>query len=102
MDEHVSRAIIQGLRLRNVDVRTTPEAGMLEASDDAQLERARIEGRVLFTQDADFLRLASQGKEHAGIVYAPQSRPVGEIIKGLKLIQEVLTAEEMIGKVEFL
>jgi len=48
------------------------------------------------------LRLAAGGKVHPGIVYAPQHTPVGRIIQGLMLIHDLLTAEEMIGNVEFL
>ena len=57
--------------------------------------------RLIFTQDSDFLRLASTA-DHAGIVYATQERTIGEIIKGLMLIFEVLELEEMTGRVEYL
>jgi hypothetical protein len=40
---------------------------------------------------------------HAGVVYNQQgTRTVGQIIEGLELIYLCLTAEEMIGHVEFL
>ena len=54
-DEHVSRAIIRGLRNRGINVLTAQRAMMLGASDDAHLAFAQRENRVLFTQDADFL-----------------------------------------------
>lgn len=98
-DEQVSRAVIRGLRQRGVDVTSVPEADKL---GEEHLAFALAEGRVIFTQDDDFLRLAAGGKVHAGIVYAPQHIPVGRIIQGLMLIHALLTAEEMIGKVEFL
>lgn len=101
-DEHVPKAVINGLRQRGVDILTVPEAGTLGATDQAQLERARQEGRVLFTQDDDFLRLHAGGMEHAGIVYAPQGESVGDVIFGLMLIYQVLDAEEMKNHVEFL
>lgn len=63
-DEHVAKAVVSGLRQRGVDVLRVPEAGMLGASDQEQLGRARTEGRVLFTQDEDFLRLHAAGTEH--------------------------------------
>src|SRR5689334_6819692 len=47
-DEHVARAVINGLRLRGVDVLTVAEAGMLSASDEEHLARARNEDRVIF------------------------------------------------------
>ncbi len=101
-DEHVAKAVIRGLRQRGVDVLTVPEADLLGASDEAHVQRARTEGRVIFTQDDDFLRLHAIGIEHAGIVYAPQTMSVGEIIRGLILVFQVLDAEEMHGQVEYL
>ena len=68
-DEHAARAVVRGLRHRGVDVLTVPEAGLLGASDEEHLERARAEGRVVFTQDEDSLRLLAVGAAHAGIAY---------------------------------
>jgi hypothetical protein len=90
------------LRQRGVDVLTAPEAGMLGATDEEHLRRARADGRVVFTQDDDFLRLHAAGAEHAGIVYAPVEMPIGEIIRGLMLIHELLDPEEMERHVEFM
>jgi uncharacterized protein with PIN domain len=101
-DEHVAKAVVNGLRQRGVDVLTVAEAGMLSASDEEHLARARSEGRVLFTQDDDFLRLHVAGVEHVGIAYAPQGTSVGYIIRGLMLIHQVLEAEDMEGHVEYL
>lgn len=101
-DEHVARAVIRGLRQRGVDVLTVPETGRLGATDMEHLERARAEGRVLFTQDEDFLRLHAEGVAHAGIAYAPQGTSVGRIVRGLMLIQQVLEPDDMTGHVEYL
>jgi predicted nuclease of predicted toxin-antitoxin system len=101
-DEHVHRAVIKGLRQRGVDVLSVPEAGLLGASDEEHLSRARSEGRVLFTQDDDFLRLAAAGHPHEGIVYAPQHMSVGEIVHGLMLIFQVLEPVDMRSHIEFL
>ena len=56
----------------------------------------------MVTQDDDYLGLAASGAPHAGIAYAPQQTPVGELVRGLMLISQILTAEEMIGKIEFI
>ena len=101
-DEQVARAVIRGLRQRGVDVRTVVDAGLLGADDEEHLERATSEGRVIFTQDDDFLRLHASGTNHAGIAYAPQQTPIGDILYGLMLIYQILEPEEMIGQVEFL
>lgn len=101
-DEHVSGAVVRGLRQRGVNVLSVPEANTKGSSDEDQLKFAFLEGRVVFTQDVDFLRIASSGQPHAGIVYAPQHTPVGRIVQGLMLISQVLEAEEMAGNIEFL
>jgi len=101
-DEHVARAVVNGLRQRGVNVLTVIEAGLHGAEDEEHLARARSEGRTVFTQDDDFLRLHAAGIEHAGIVYAPQGTPIGDIIRGLMLIYQVLEAEDMEGNVEYL
>ena len=74
---------------------------MLGRGDEAQLGFALQAGRVTFTQDRDFLRIAASGIPHAGVVYAPQGAPVGAIIGSLLLIYNVLSAEEMTDSVEY-
>jgi len=102
LDEHVPLAVASGLRRRGVDVLTVQDAGMLGAEDDAHIELVTKQGRVIFTQDADFLRLHASGVEHAGIVYMPQRTSVGYILRGFMLIYEVLEPEELKNRVEFL
>lgn len=76
---------------------TVSDAGKLGVDDEEHLRFARTEGRVLFTQDADFLSLHA-----SGIVYARQTTPLGEMIYGLMLVSEVLDSVEMEGQIEFL
>jgi hypothetical protein len=58
---------------------------------------------VILTRDADFLRLHAAGAPHAGVVYCPQqARTLGELIRLLVLIWEVLEPAEMCGRVEYL
>ncbi len=101
-DEHISKAIIKGLQARGIDVLPCQEAGLRTASDVAHLEYARSANRVIFTYDADFLRLHEKGIEHAGIVYSSKQGNIGEQVRSLKLIFDVLSAEEMRGVVEFI
>jgi len=102
MDEHVPPTVTEGLRRRGVDVLTAQEAQKLAASDEEHLAFARAQERVIFTQDADFLRLHAAGTVHAGIAYTPQQTPVGDMIRGLVLIAEVLEPSDMADQVEFL
>ncbi len=101
-DEHVVKAVAIGLRLRGVDVLTVPEAGLLGASDEEQLAFAFSEVRVIVTQDVDFLRLAALGMPHAGLVYAPQTTSVGQLVRTLMSIHSVMAAEDMVGVLEFI
>ena len=102
MDEHIPAAVTAGLRKRGVDVLTAREADMLEAADEEHLALATGQGRVIFTQDADFLRLHATGVEHTGIAYAPQQTPIGRLVRGLMLIYQVLAPEDMHNHVEFI
>lgn len=92
----------RGLHQRGVDAVAVSEVGMLGASDAEHLAYALRTQRVLFTQDADFLRLAAAGVPHAGIVYAPQGKAIEEIIRGLMLIYQILEGEEMTERIEYL
>jgi len=103
LDENVSNAIANGLRMRGIDVTTTPEQKLISVPDDVQLKFAVSQERVIFTQDMDFLRIHRQGINHLGIVYCPQqTKSIGQIIQGIVLIWELLTPEEMIKHIEYL
>jgi hypothetical protein len=101
LDEHPA-GIAAGLRRRGIDVTTSIESGLVGAQDAAQLSYAASAGRVLVTHDADFLRLHSEGLAHAGIAYCQQGAlTIGEMLRGLVLIYDFLSPEEIAGKVEF-
>ncbi len=103
LDENVDPAIALGLRRYGVDVTTTNEVGLRGQTDEVQLQFIQENQRVLFTQDTDFLIIASRTNDHPGITYCKKgTRSIGEIIERLVLIYEVLTPKEMIGNVEFL
>ena len=103
LDEHCNPRIAVALRHRGIDVTTTADAGLLRATDEEHVAYAAAQGRVIFTQDADFLRLHAAGAQHAGIAYCHQeSRSLGDIIRLLVLIWELLDPEEMRNRVEYL
>jgi hypothetical protein len=96
LDENCPNAIAEGLRRRGIDVTTTPEVGLITASDEEQTAYALAAGRVIFTLDKDFLRINALGVPHAGIAYCRQGkRSIGGIIQGLTEIWEVMDPEEM-------
>src|SRR5438270_13452697 len=103
LDEVCDPRIANGLRLRGAAVSTAAEAGLLGAPDEAHLAYAWSQARVIVTHDTDFLRLHASGAEHSGIVYCPpQKHSLGEMIRLLGLIWELLEPGEIRGRVEFL
>lgn len=69
----ISRALITGLRARNVDVLTAQEAGRIGMPDEPQPTCATSEQRTIFTFDTqDCVQLhrewLEKGQEHAGIM----------------------------------
>jgi len=103
LDENVDPDIALALRQHGIDVTTTLQVGLRTQSDSAQFDFVRREQRVLVTHDSDFLRIASEMHNHPGIVYcAKNARSMGEIIRSLILIFEILSPEEIEGKVEYI
>ncbi len=103
LDEHISLVLAGGMRRRGVDVTCAVEVGLTSVADEEQLSFARESGRVLVTQDADYLRLHGAGVPHAGIAYCHQgSLTIGEMLRRLVLVYDLMTVEEMVGRVEYL
>jgi predicted nuclease of predicted toxin-antitoxin system len=103
LDENCHRAIAEGLRRRGVDVSTTPEAGLLRSSDEEQIAYALPLGRVIFTQDRDFLKLHAASVPHPGIAYCDKdTKNIGEIITMLILIWELYEPADIANRVEFI
>ncbi len=75
---------------------------MFGASDHDHFALAVKKQRVILTRDADFLRMYVTGEKNYGIVFAPHNVQAGSILRGLMVLFDVLTAEDMIGHVEFL
>ncbi len=104
MDENVNRAITVGLRQRGIDAVTAQEDGRAGAPDDEILSRSTELRRVLFSQDDDLLREATQrqieGVHFSGVVYAHQLRiTIGECIRDLELVAGATEPQEMMDSV---
>lgn len=103
LDEHISARVAAGIRRRQIDVTTAAEASLIGAPDAAHLKFALAAGRVLATHDGGFLRLHAKGVPHAGIVYCrQQTMAIGEMLRRLILIHDLLSPGEVAAKVEFL
>lgn len=108
-EDAMHNSLVMTLRSRHFDAISANDAGMNSLSDEAQLEFASRQNRVLFSFNvADFCRLhhdwLSQGKSHAGLVLAHQSHrdSIGTLLRGLFRLSAQLTASDMIDRREFL
>jgi predicted nuclease of predicted toxin-antitoxin system len=103
LDEHMDPDIAAALRRVNIDVTTAADQNFLGRSDEEHLQFALSAGRVIVTDDADFLALATTNPNHAGIVFCRRTKhTLGAIIRFLILVHDVCEPGEMIGRVEYL
>ncbi len=98
LDENLSPEILKQLRLHGIDA----VRGPLGANDPQHLQSATVMGRVVCTEDKDFLKLAATGVEHGGIVRGEQKKhSIGDWVKFLRLVHSVCSAEEVRNTVLF-
>jgi hypothetical protein len=101
-DVHVATAIADALQREAIDYVRAIDLFPGDTPDVEHLAYANQRGRVLVTQDADFLAFHAQGMQHSGIAYFHQGVGIGYIVGQLLLLHQLYTAEEMRGRVEFL
>ena len=106
-DQHVPAAVTNGLRLRGIDVLTAFEDGSSNLEDEDLLARATELGRVLVTQDEDFLGIGKSWMEadrvFFGIIYAHQLRVgIGRFISDLELIAKAAEPDQLRNHMEHL
>ena len=99
LDESMPNDVASGLRKRSRDCTTSSSAGLIGATDEAQLAFATAESRTLVTRDTDFLTLAADGRGHAGIVYWTEKNHFGQLIKDLDALCLDYNAEEVQGAI---
>ena len=103
LDEHVAHAVADALRRLGIDVTTSGDANFLGAADADHVAYAVAQGRVIFTEDDDFLVLAGAGVQHSGLAYCRQNtRSIGQVVRALELIWEVYEPDEMSNRIEFI
>lgn len=106
-NESVPTAVAEGLKRRGVDAVSARDAGNLGLTDEEQLVYASENELLLFTHDADFLKIAHHwartDQRHWGIIYVHQQKMgVGECIRRLKIVSDVFDAESLQNHIEFL
>ena len=107
MDHNVVRAVVEGCRAAGLDVLTAYEDGSHQLGDAELLIRASSLGRVVFTQDTDFLLLAAErqavGVLFSGVIFAQHGKiAIKKVIDDICLICSVLAAEECEGRLIWL
>jgi len=107
VDVHIPAAVTQGLVRLGHDVVTAQADGSDRLPDGALLDRATEQGRPLFTQDDDLLRIAAQrqaaGVAFAGVIYAHQlSAGIGPLIADLDLVLRACEPAELADRVTHL
>ena len=106
-DEHVPWAITHGVRTAGIEVLRVQDDSLRGVEDEPLLQRATDLGRVLFTQDDDFLAISAEwlrtGCTFPGIVYVHQDRlSYRERIAELIRLSREFSAEQMVNRVVYL
>ncbi len=103
LDENVQVAVGEQLRLRGIEAVSVRDLAALGESDQSHLARATALGYVLCTHDTDYVRLASEGAQHAGIIIGQQDKhTIGDWVKGLTLYHTLLSDQDMLNRVDYL
>lgn len=102
MDVHVPLAVTRALRRKGHDVITAQEDSCATLPDDLLLNRAGELGRLLFTQDQDFLeetaRRLREGRPFTTVMFASQFVSIGTCVRDLELILGSLADDESTGQ----
>ncbi len=95
-DENLYLAVSEQLALAGLDVVSAHSLDKLGDEDPSHLQRATEMGRVLCTADSDFIVLAQEGVEHAGIVYGEMNRfSIGDWIRYIRRLHATKSVEEV-------
>jgi hypothetical protein len=99
--------VAEGLRRRGVEASTAYDEQKVGVTDEDQLAQAAGLGAVIFTHDPDLIEIAREinrrGDDHRGVIFVDTHRlRLGECIRRLALYADVVSAEEMVNRIEFL
>ncbi len=107
LDADVERMIARALRQRGYTCQTADEAGMKQASDEAQLEYAARKGYTLVTYNVQHFaplhaRYSQEGWEHFGLVLIPKRWGASEVLRRLLNLLNTVTPDEIRNDVKWL
>jgi hypothetical protein len=106
-EDSMRKALVFGLRARNVDTLTAYEADMINHPGEEHLDTAFAARRTLFSYNTgDYCALHQgwirQKRSHSGIIVAPQQQySVGEEVRRIMRLISRITAEQMRNRLEF-
>lgn len=107
-EDAMAQSLVQSLTERGVDVTTANLENMVFRPDDEHLAHSTSIGRVLYSFNVgDYCQIHGEwlelGRSHGGIIVASQKKfGIGEQMRRLLRIVNVLSAEEMQNHLEFL
>lgn len=106
-DEHVTYALVNGLRTRGMDVVTVQDLGRRSDDDPLLLDWALQHERILLTNDQDFLAIAAERgarlETFAPIFYWPQQqRAVADLLRKILQLATTQSYAEASSQVFFL
>lgn len=93
--------ILTNLRRRSIEITSIDELDRKGCSDQEVIALAKENRRVIVTQDADFLNIASQGTTHCGIVFVRAGISIGDVERVLVLVHSALDASQMLNHIEY-
>ena len=96
-DEHVPHAFVTALDSNGFDVcEATTERG--QTVDSTLLAWSTDQGRVLVTNDRDFVTLA-RDRDHAGVViYTSQTLPAGDFARAIRRLDREYTPQSIANR----
>lgn len=89
-DEHIPSSTAQELRNRGIEVEAVYETELQSASDEEIVKYAIETGKVIVTQDSDFLELEEQG-----LIFLTEPLEIGELTRELLQVVQRLEKEEV-------
>jgi predicted nuclease of predicted toxin-antitoxin system len=108
-DEHIARALIVGLRreFEEIDIVRVQDVGLRTMDDQAILQWAAEQGRVLITHDIrtmpDFAHhRVAELSQMPGVLVVPTTMPIGAAIEELSAIGAASEPDEWANRVVYL
>ena len=102
-DENMPEEAAKQLVSQGINVMTTQEAERCGSGDLDQLRFATQQGRVICSQDKDFLVLARTHPAHRGIAFIRfKSSEIGAVVKALRELHRTETTESMRNNLKYL